>query len=81
VGARREKYFCPWGSAQALEKSQNGKGNPRKSKHFPWLLLCRALRNLVLAWLDLALAWKNFEISTWVAQWRPRGFSAFCPRE
>jgi hypothetical protein len=32
---RDEKdFFCPRGSAQPLEKAQNGQGNPRKTRRF-----------------------------------------------
>ncbi|MGB3581949.1 MAG: hypothetical protein WBA40_12680, partial [Roseiarcus sp.] len=31
------KKKSPGGSAQPLEKAQNGQGNQRKSKPFPWI--------------------------------------------
>jgi hypothetical protein len=37
----------PGGSAQPLEMAQNGQGNPRKSKPFPWI-------DFDPAWPDLA---------------------------
>jgi hypothetical protein len=41
------KEKSPGGSAQPLEKAQNGQGNPRKSKPFPWI-------DFDPAWPDLA---------------------------
>jgi len=35
LGAEKEKRA--WGSAQPIEKAQNGQGNPRKSWPFPLL--------------------------------------------
>jgi hypothetical protein len=37
-----EKDFWPGGSPQPLEKAQNRKGNPRKSKPFSLIVLVRA---------------------------------------
>jgi hypothetical protein len=46
-GEESRKYFRGRGSAQVLEKAQNGQGNPRKTEHFP-------LMDFAQAWLDLA---------------------------
>jgi hypothetical protein len=46
-GKTSQEYFRARGSAQVLEKAQNGQGNPRKTEPFSWELFARA-------WPDLA---------------------------
>jgi hypothetical protein len=43
----KKDSFCPGGSAQPIEKAQNGQGNTRKSKPFPLIFFAGA-------WADLA---------------------------
>jgi len=58
VGWRKEKNAR--GSAQPIEKAQNGQENPRKSKLFSFGFSWIPFGRFGLAWKNLGFVWKTF---------------------
>jgi hypothetical protein len=56
---RPRKKKMAWGSAQPLEKAQNGQGESKEIKAFSFDILGPGLARLCWIWLNLDLIWRN----------------------
>ena len=77
AGLAGKNIFATGGQRKRLKSLKTAKEIQAFSLAFPLPGFAESCAGLA----GFGFAWKNFEISTWVAQRKPRGFSGFCPRE